>query len=115
MLMSVWPDIVLCNDPVSGGGGVTGEKTMFGLPSVWTFLPLHSQKTLQKKRGGVSGRLHDWTISNTFQLHLLHTQQHRITLTPMRSLMNSRFIHQPGGWSSVDEVTLTVKTAQVQI
>lgn len=94
----VWPDIVLCNGPVSGGGwggqGVTGEKD-----PVWTALRVNIfaptfTKDLTKKRergrdGGVSGRrlksLHDWTISNTFQLHLLHTQQHTWATAPYHS------------------------------
>jgi len=37
-----------------------GKKPLFGLPSVWTFLPLHSQKTLQKKRVR-EGRGCQWT------------------------------------------------------
>lgn len=118
----VWPEIVLCNGPVSGGGwggqGVTGEKV-----PVWTALRVNIfaptfTKDLTKKRerkgGGVSGRrlksLHDWTISNTFQLHLLHTQEHAWATAPYHSHtdaftheLHRRSVHQPVVLSSVHE------------
>lgn len=137
----VWPEIVLCNGPVSGGGwggqGVTGEKV-----PVWTalrvniFAPTFTKDLTKKKRDGGRGVSEDddWRVCMTepFQTPFSYTYythkstlepQLRITLTLMRSLMNSTgdpFIslwcyHQCMKTTRTSDYSPHMKVAQIEI